>query len=160
MQACTSLQTDNHASTPPLSFFYRPDALPAAQPTASKHYWRHELIIYIFVVCTALRWACLAGRDGGRFNFVQENRRQHHRVYTAADRQSTLPTRRRRQRLSDPEKNTGNLTSHQIYSLTYLPTCLLIGPGADQGSVTRVTSHSPPLAQQPISCYYYALKHF
>jgi len=36
MQVCTSLQTDNHASTPPLSF-YRPDALPAAQPTASKH---------------------------------------------------------------------------------------------------------------------------
>ena len=38
MQVCTSLQTDNHASTPPLSF-YRPDALPAAQPTASKN-WR------------------------------------------------------------------------------------------------------------------------
>ena len=37
MQVCTSLQTDNHASTPPLSFFYRPDALPATQPTASKH---------------------------------------------------------------------------------------------------------------------------
>jgi len=36
MQVCTSLQTDNHANTPPLSF-YRPDALPAAQPTASKH---------------------------------------------------------------------------------------------------------------------------
>jgi len=35
MQACTSLQTDNHANTPPL-VFYRPDALPAAQPTASK----------------------------------------------------------------------------------------------------------------------------
>ena len=33
MQVCTSLQTDSHASTPPL----RPDALPAAQPTASKH---------------------------------------------------------------------------------------------------------------------------
>jgi len=31
MQVCTSLQTDNHAI--PL----RPDALPAAQPTASKH---------------------------------------------------------------------------------------------------------------------------
>jgi len=30
-------QTDNHASTSPLSFFYRPDALLAAQPTASKH---------------------------------------------------------------------------------------------------------------------------
>ena len=38
MQVCTSLQTDNHASTTPLSF-YRPDALPAAQPTTSKH-WR------------------------------------------------------------------------------------------------------------------------
>ena len=38
MQVCTSLQTDNHASTPPVSF-YRPDALPATQPTASKH-WR------------------------------------------------------------------------------------------------------------------------
>ena len=36
MQVCISLQTDNHTSTPPLSF-YRPDALPAAQPTASKH---------------------------------------------------------------------------------------------------------------------------
>jgi len=33
---CTSLQTDNHASTSPLSF-YRPDDLPAAQPTAPKH---------------------------------------------------------------------------------------------------------------------------
>ena len=39
-QVCTLLQTDNHASTPPLSF-YRPDALPAAQPTASKH-WRQS----------------------------------------------------------------------------------------------------------------------
>jgi len=36
MQVCTSVQSDNHASTPPLSF-YRPDALPAVQPTASKH---------------------------------------------------------------------------------------------------------------------------
>jgi len=36
MQDCTSLQTDDHASTPPLSF-YRLDALPAAQQTASKY---------------------------------------------------------------------------------------------------------------------------
>jgi len=36
MQVYTSLQTDNHTSTPPLGF-YRPDALPAAQPTVSKH---------------------------------------------------------------------------------------------------------------------------
>jgi len=33
---CTSVQTDNYASTSPLSF-YRPDFLPVAQPTASKH---------------------------------------------------------------------------------------------------------------------------
>jgi len=36
MQVCTSLQTDNHASTHH-SVFYGPDALPAAQPTASKN---------------------------------------------------------------------------------------------------------------------------
>ena len=38
IQVCTLFQTDNHTSTPPLNF-YRPDALPAAQPTASEH-WR------------------------------------------------------------------------------------------------------------------------
>jgi len=37
MQVCISLQTDNHASNPPLKFFYRLDALPGVQPTASKH---------------------------------------------------------------------------------------------------------------------------
>jgi len=36
MQICTSSHTDNHASTPSLSFL-QADALPAAQPTASKH---------------------------------------------------------------------------------------------------------------------------
>ena len=45
MQVCTSLQTDNHANTPPLSF-YGPDALPAAQPTASKH-WK----VHMFTTC-------------------------------------------------------------------------------------------------------------
>ena len=37
MQVCTSLQTDNHASTSLLKFFYRPYAVPAAQQTVSKH---------------------------------------------------------------------------------------------------------------------------
>ena len=36
MQVCTSLQADNHASTPPV-IFCRPDAPFAAQPTTSKH---------------------------------------------------------------------------------------------------------------------------
>jgi len=62
MQVCTSLQTDNHTSTPPLSF-YRPDALPAAQPTASKH-WRqtrvNALIIIFELKCVPMQvgWNC------------------------------------------------------------------------------------------------------
>jgi len=51
MQVCTSLQTDNHASTPPLSFFYRPDALLSAQPTTSK-YCR---CICLLCCCRAMR---------------------------------------------------------------------------------------------------------
>ena len=35
MQVCTSLQSDNHACTPPVSFL-QAGCLPAAQPTASK----------------------------------------------------------------------------------------------------------------------------
>jgi len=35
MQICTSLQTDNHANPPPL--FLQAGAIPAAQPTESKH---------------------------------------------------------------------------------------------------------------------------
>jgi len=62
VQVCTSLQTDNHASTPPLSFFTAFYDLPAAQPTASKH-WRHKnfetisayyINIYILRVVTSL----------------------------------------------------------------------------------------------------------
>jgi len=36
LYASLHLIPDNHANISPLSF-YRPDALPAAQPTASKH---------------------------------------------------------------------------------------------------------------------------
>jgi len=36
MQVCTSLQTDNYASTPPLNFL-QSGCLSATQPTASKH---------------------------------------------------------------------------------------------------------------------------
>jgi len=37
MQVCTSLQTDNLTPAPHHSVFYKLDAIPAAQPTASKH---------------------------------------------------------------------------------------------------------------------------
>ena len=46
MQVWTSLQTDNNTSTPPLCFLqaWCPSYLPAAQPTASKH-WRQQVLI-------------------------------------------------------------------------------------------------------------------
>jgi len=49
VQVCISLQTDNHASTPPLKFFLQADALPAAQPTASKH-WRQNILTVIRII--------------------------------------------------------------------------------------------------------------
>jgi len=48
---CTSLQTDNHASTSSLGC---PDALPVTQPTASKH-WKHsntaQLLFFVLLFC-------------------------------------------------------------------------------------------------------------
>jgi len=45
---CTSLQTDNHTTTSPLSF-YMPDALPAAaQPTAHM-FWNKSILKYVFI---------------------------------------------------------------------------------------------------------------
>ena len=58
LQVCTSLQTGNHANTPPV--FYRPVTLPAAQPTASKQ-WRHWLLLlWMRVLCVQChRPSCL-----------------------------------------------------------------------------------------------------
>ena len=53
MHVCISLQTDNHANTPLLKFFYRPDALPATQPTASQH-WRILCCIACWIYCLFL----------------------------------------------------------------------------------------------------------
>ena len=65
MQVCTSLQTDNHASTPPLKFFYRPDALPATQPTAPStegtHYATASNICISYVVAA---WTPVHISDG------------------------------------------------------------------------------------------------
>ena len=60
-QVCTYLQTDNHASTPPL-VFYRPDALPAAQPTASKH-WRPWLFSRLIWNCPSSSLRDVHGRS-------------------------------------------------------------------------------------------------
>jgi len=52
MQVCTLLQTDNHVSTSPL---YRLGALPATQPTASKH-WRQYYWHYMCILISACYW--------------------------------------------------------------------------------------------------------
>ena len=50
---CTSFQTDNHASTSPLSF-YRPYALLATQPTASKQWKQCKARKAFQVTCQSL----------------------------------------------------------------------------------------------------------
>jgi len=47
-----SLQTDYHAITSSLNF-YRPDALPDAQPTVSKH-WRHTALEQYGIYCFSI----------------------------------------------------------------------------------------------------------
>ena len=60
MQAiCTSLQTDSHTNTPPVNF-YRPYALPDAQPTVSQHR-RHKLykLKKIQLSCMSVDYYCI-----------------------------------------------------------------------------------------------------
>ena len=60
MQVCTSPQTVNHASTPPLNYFYRLDALPATQPTASQD-WRQAENECIMLLMVKSRYGRLCG---------------------------------------------------------------------------------------------------
>jgi len=48
MQVCTSLQTDNHASKPPLSFV---PACPSCCPTNSVKALKARLLLVIFLLC-------------------------------------------------------------------------------------------------------------
>ena len=51
-------QTDNHASTPPLSFFYRPDALPVAnqqRQSTEEHKVGFSRTTEVIVYCTSER---------------------------------------------------------------------------------------------------------
>ena len=58
-----SLQTDNHANTSSLNF-YRPDALPDAQPTVSKH-WRHTALEQYGIYCFSINNRCTVQRRTG-----------------------------------------------------------------------------------------------
>ena len=60
MQVCTLLQTDT-TPAPHRSVFYRPDALPAAQPTASKHWVHRTLAAIIHIHLTTVIITQLVG---------------------------------------------------------------------------------------------------
>jgi len=57
---CTSLQTDNHINISSLKFFFKPDALPDAQPTVPKHWTRTHTHTRLFngplSVTTRVSW--------------------------------------------------------------------------------------------------------
>jgi len=71
---CTSLQTDNNMNTSSLNF-YRPNALPDAQPTVSNQ-WKPKIVNLLYYVkwvatrklhhwCRSVLWRCwLGGRKG------------------------------------------------------------------------------------------------
>ena len=56
MQLCTSLQTDNHASTPPLSFFTgrMPFLPPNQQRQGTLRHWRHT--VHTVVLLGKMKW--------------------------------------------------------------------------------------------------------
>jgi len=75
------------------SVFYRPDALPAAQPTASKH-WRHVECLCIDEIGMQQRWACLRlGVDSS--TVVHQVRRYFHLVLLGGDVQRRVTVLRR-----------------------------------------------------------------
>ena len=65
MQVCTSLQTDKNASNPTTQFFYRSDALPATQPTASKHWRQYSRRSIKSLLATLMRLSSRSMADTG-----------------------------------------------------------------------------------------------
>jgi len=53
MQVCTSLQTDNHASTPPLSFFT--GRMPFLPPNQQRQSTEGNQLDYMQRICTSLQ---------------------------------------------------------------------------------------------------------
>ena len=68
MQICTSLQTDNHASTPPLNF-YRPDALPAA---SIQHQYTAGTVRALYRKNKWREWPLITQTDNNASKQVQE----------------------------------------------------------------------------------------
>jgi len=59
---CHSIRANQCPPPPSLHVFYRPDALPAAQPTVSKH-WRHHSTLQ-HLTRTATQWQSTAAQSG------------------------------------------------------------------------------------------------
>jgi len=70
MQICTLPQTGRHASIPILSF-YGLDAIPATQPTASKH-WLTFNTIALFVKTVSYHWYSLITSSNTLYLMLQQ----------------------------------------------------------------------------------------
>jgi len=57
------LQSNHHHQQTHIQFFYKPDAIPVAQPTVSKH-WKEKYHIL---------WTCLPQAHVGSSNFVSDH---------------------------------------------------------------------------------------
>jgi len=62
MQLCTSLQTDNHASTPPLSFLQA--GCPSCRPTNSVKALKAEILVVNLAICLIVTSRLIAGTSG------------------------------------------------------------------------------------------------
>ena len=120
MQVCTSLQTDNHASTPPLSF-YRPDALHATQPTASKH-WRHNLNHNKLDVCYSVILHSSGESTWWQHYLVNDGKASNALTWILYNESAMLPPKRVKGDLCSFHQNTGWLSLFQknIFPFSYV----------------------------------------
>ena len=126
MQVCTSLQTDNHASTPPLSF-YRPVALPSAQPTVSKH-WQTYIHSLVYQQMGELKWI-KGNRDA--YSVLKVHKKSIRKGFLPDVESATTTARSNLVLVGDPlyrckleaflPRNKVNGHKHFIYVFVFLP---------------------------------------
>jgi len=61
------LQSNHHHQQTNIQFFYRPDALPVAQPTVSKHWREKQVITGLKKKRSHIPWTCLPPSSNGVF---------------------------------------------------------------------------------------------
>jgi len=75
MQICTSLQTDNHASTPPLSFLQA--GCPSCRPTNSVKALTTSLIVYHYLSIETSSYTRYKDKKCLQKNLLQKQHRAH-----------------------------------------------------------------------------------